>query len=241
MRFLIPNMPNDMSTLIVKDALETRGHEVSLSHNQLSVDYDVVWWRAAAYQIMENNAFYDATDLAPNAWWINSKKASDRVAFKVLQLKTASDCGLMIPTTLCSNDPCEIKQFYLKYQESGISQVAQNVSQVASVFQKNVKKKYTIQVTCFGDYLVAAKCISTLRFDPYSLPNDLAFKIRTCMQAFGIVFGTFHFAVTLADEYVFMDVNNQGQFLKIEHCNPDFKMLDMFVNFMVNKTVDFPI
>ena len=118
-----------------------------------------------------------------------------------------------------------------------------------------MKKKYELRVTCFGDYLVAAKLNSQVHADglidwrairseqmaiePYDLPETVANNIRKFMRTIGIVFGSFDFIVTPEDDYIFLEVNEQGQFLWIEEYNPSFRMLDIFIQFLMNKSVDF--
>ena len=266
----------------------------------LENDYDVVWWRrprkpylpkAATHPddykfvIRENALFYESIthNMAPNAWWINSKEAANRANFKLLQLKIASECGLTIPTTLCSNDPDEIRLFMLKNADVGViykplcsnvwfdddqvkiaytSKISyldlptnQALQRSPGIFQTEVKKKYELRVTCFGDHLVAAKLNSQEHSDgmvdwrairgekmlvePYNLPDDVAKKLRAVMRSLNIVFGSFDLIVTPEDEYVFLEVNEQGQFLWIEEYNPSIKMLDTFIQFLTNKSVDF--
>lgn len=263
-------------------------------------NYDVVWWRRArrpyvpkegihpqdyTFVHRENMLFFESftSNLAPNAWWVNSKEAAHRANFKLLQLKTASECGFTIPTTLCSNDPLEIKQFLSQYEQSGviykpmcahfwaepsktkISYTArmktslltdQKVLQkLPGIFQVEVKKKFELRVTCFGDFVVAAKLNSQnhrdgmvdwrairgaqMMIEPYELPHDILQSIRLFMSQLGIVFGCFDFIVTPDDEYIFLEVNEQGQFLWIEEYNPHFKMLDMFVQFLIGGTSQF--
>ncbi len=269
---------------------------ISISDN----DYDVVWWRRPRkphlpkelvhindykFAIRENALFYESftSNMAPDAWWINSKESANRANFKLLQLKIASECGMVIPTTLCSNDPLEIHQFIHDYHETGIvykplcsnfwfelnrvkvaytSRITladlpdyQTLQKVPGIFQKEMKKKYELRITCFGDYLVAAKLNSqdhpegivdwrairhnALKIEPYNLPIDVEFKIRKFMKEIGIVFGSFDFIVTPENEYVFLEVNEQGQFLWIEEYNPQFKMLDIFIGFMLNRSPQF--
>lgn len=54
------------------------------------------------------------------------------------------------------------------------------------------------------------------------------------MHKMGLVFGTLDFIVNENDEYIFLEVNEQGQFLWIEDLNPDLKMLDVFIHFLVD-------
>lgn len=123
------------------------------------------------------------------------------------------------------------------------------------IFQKEIQKKYELRVTAFGDYIVAAKIDSQshmagrldwrairdgkLFVTPYVLPLELEAQIREMMRSLGIVFGAFDFIVTPDNEYIFLEVNEQGQFLWIEDINPIFPMLDIFVQFLLNQSVHF--
>lgn len=263
-------------------------------------DYDVVWWRRARkpfipenathpedykFVIKENTLFYESLtyNMAPNAWWINPKEAAIRANSKLLQLKVASQCGMTIPTTLCSNDPKDIRYFLLKHEADGViykplcsnfwfeekqvkvvytSKITfldlpnNKLLQLSpGIFQKEIKKKYELRVTCFGDYIVAAKLNSQIHpegrvdwraipegkmsIEPYTLPHKLENKIREFMHKMGIVFGSFDFIVTPDDDHVFLEVNEQGQFLWIEEYNSQFPMLDIFINFLINKSTKF--
>lgn len=266
----------------------------------LDNDYDVVWWRRARkpylpkrsshpedykFVVRENALFYESltNNLAPQAWWINSKEAANRANSKVLQLKLANLNGMSIPTTLCSNNPHDIRHFVLKHEGSGVIYkplcssfwFEENRVKIAyttkvdffdlpnnkllqltpGIFQKEIKKKYELRVTCFGDYIVAAKLNSQihdagkidwraipegeLSIEPYRLPSQLEEQIRAFMRSMGLVFGSLDFIVTPENEYFFLEVNEQGQFLWIEEYNSKFKMLDIFINFLLNKSVKF--
>lgn len=328
MKFLIPTEPDDTHSILVKIALETLGHHVSLlftadhptlqknsvyidthSYQWQSVDaydaivgahHDVVWWRRARrphlpkkmvhakdyeFVVRENILFFESftTNLAPNAWWINSKDSAYRANFKLLQLKVASECGLLIPTTLCSNDPQEIHQFINTHDRKGViykplcsyfwfealqtkisytarvnnKNLPQNpmLQAVPGIFQIEIKKKFELRISCFGNYVVAAKLHSQkhpdglidwrairgakMLVEPFELPEEVANNIRLFMQRMGLVFGAFDVIVTPDDEYVFLEVNEQGQFLWIEEFNPDFKMLDIFIQYLLHGSIDF--
>lgn len=277
-------------------------HWKSIDAGKSIVDdrYDIVWWRRPRkphlpqtathpndypFVLRENMLFYESFthNIAPQAWWINRKEAAHRANFKLLQLKLASECGLIIPTTLCSNDPDEIRDFLIQHQTSGViykplcsnfwfesdqMKIAytarvrhtdlpppQCLQQSPGIFQKEILKSYELRITCFGDFIVAAKLDSQKHIDglvdwrairkapltvePYALPTPIQNKIRTLMRALGIVFGSFDFIVTPQGEYIFLEVNEQGQFLWIEEYNPQFKMLDIFIHFLLNQSNDF--
>ena len=282
------------------DTQRYQWQSVDAQDTVLENDYDVVWWRRArrpyvpkenvhsqdyAFVVKENILFFESftSNLASQAWWVNSKEAASRANFKLLQLKIASECGLTIPTTLCSNDPQEIKQFLMTYDPLGViykpmcsyfwfetsqtkitytARVKDDglpkeslLQTLPGIFQVEIKKKFELRITCFGHYLVAAKLNSQkhpdglvdwrairgakMMVESFELPETIAQNIRLFMQRMGLVFGAFDVIVTPEDDYVFLEVNEQGQFLWLEECNSDFKMLDIFVQFLLQRSVDF--
>ncbi len=49
------------------------------------------------------------------------------------------------------------------------------------------------------------------------------------------MFGAIDIVVTPTGEYVFLEINQMGQFLWLESLNPDFRLLDIFIRFMLSK------
>ena len=265
----------------------------------LDNDYDVVWWRRARkpyipkiaahpgdykFIVRENTLFYESLtyNMAPKAWWVNTKDAANRANSKLLQLKVAMECGMTIPTTLCSNDPQDIRYFLLKHESDGViyKPLCSNIwfednlkmlytSKISflelpnnqllqlspGIFQKEIKKKYELRITCFGDFLVAAKLNSQCHqegkidwraihegkmiIEPYTIHPALEQQIRKFMRKIGLVFGSFDFIVTPEDNYIFLEINEQGQFLWIEEYCPELKMLDIFVQFLLHRSREF--
>ena len=123
------------------------------------------------------------------------------------------------------------------------------------IFQKEIKKKYELRITYFGGFMVAAKLNSQLHaegavdwraipgkemsIEPYILPDSLKQQIRAFMKKMGLVFGALDFIVNEEHDYIFLEVNEQGQFLWKEELNSDFKMLDIFINFLLNTSKSF--
>lgn len=232
----------------------------------------------------ENYYFHESFThcIGPNAWWVNRKEAANRANLKLLQLKVARECGFNLPQTLCSNDPTRIREFisqstktfiykplcsYFWHEEKvtkGLYTTKIEPSQLPcqeilrltpGIYQEEIKKQYELRVTCFGDYVVAAKINSQtnkhgstdwrlipteqLEVEPYQLPNQVVRRLRLFMQQLGIVFGAFDFIVTPDNQYIFLEVNEQGQFLWLEDCNKDLMMLDTFIQFLLNKSARF--
>lgn len=123
------------------------------------------------------------------------------------------------------------------------------------IFQEKINKAYELRITYFGVYPVAVKLYSQehpdgqfdwraitddkLKVDLYDLPKDIDDKCRMLMTHFGLLFGCFDFIVTPSNEYYFLEINEQGQFLWIEQLNSNIKMLDIFTQFLINKNENF--
>lgn len=123
------------------------------------------------------------------------------------------------------------------------------------IFQKEIKKQYELRITYFGGYMVAAKLDSQahvdgkvdwraisgrrLTIEPYILPESLAHKIQVLMKKMGLVFGALDFIKSEEDEYIFLEVNEQGQFLWKEELNSEFQMLDIFTQFLLSRSSSF--
>lgn len=73
-----------------------------------------------------------------------------------------------------------------------------------------------------------------VKIEPFELPDELKAKICVFMQKMDLLFGSLDFIVTPDGRYVFLEVNQQGQFLWLEKRNPDIKMLDRFCRFLLN-------
>lgn len=138
----------------------------------------------------------------------------------LLQLKMAVDCGMRIPTTLCSNNEEEIRQFLLRHAASGVIYTSLEMSTPVDgqhpprIFQQEINKKYTLRVICSDDYIMAAKLwnipCELLDIEPCVLPHGLEDKIRIFMQQSGIEFEVFDFGVTADDEYIFLGTVRQN-------------------------------
>lgn len=71
-----------------------------------------------------------------------------------------------------------------------------------------------------------------LGIKPITVPAAVEHACFTLMDELGIVTGSFDFAVTPSGEWVFFEVNEQGQFMWMEQCAPEVTVTDMFVNFL---------
>lgn len=126
---------------------------------------------------------------------------------------------------------------------------------VPGIYQKYVEKKFELRVTCFGSHMSAVKIHSQqhahgqtdwrkipgqeLALSTYELSWSIKDKIIKFMKEIGVVFGCFDFIVTPEEEIVFLELNEQGQFLWVEDILPELCYMDMFAEFMIQKRFDF--
>ncbi|MFL6258130.1 MAG: hypothetical protein ACJ76Y_00340 [Thermoanaerobaculia bacterium] len=127
---------------------------------------------------------------------------------------------------------------------------------VPGIYQAQVRKKYELRITAIGETLVAAKidsqAIPSAQLDWRSskepvplehveIPSAIAHACRAIMADLGIVFGCFDLIVTPDGETIFLEVNEAGAFLWIEEQNPEFRLLDLFCEFLLQATPKFRI
>src|SRR5439155_6611870 len=111
------------------------------------------------------------------------------------------------------------------------------------IFQEFVEKAYELRVTIFGRTCIAARISEQdevdwrttykMKLQPYELPDAVRAKLVEFMHELGLVMGSLDLIVTKAGEYVFLEVNEQGQFLWVEEMSPDrIPMLAPFARFL---------
>lgn len=113
------------------------------------------------------------------------------------------------------------------------------------IYQRKIKKAFEVRSTFFGDENVSVKIHNSeeldwrmlngnnqLEISPIKLCPEIEKKCILMMKELNIVFGCFDFIVTPEGEYIFLEVNEMGQFLWIEDLLPELKMLDNFCDFL---------
>jgi glutathione synthase/RimK-type ligase-like ATP-grasp enzyme len=122
------------------------------------------------------------------------------------------------------------------------------------IFQRKIAKAYELRLTYLGDFLVAAKLCSqesptsqldwkaafaNLKVEPTEIPAELDRRCRDLLRRLGILFGCLDLIVTPEGEYVFLEVNEMGQFLWVEELNPEIRILAPFCELLIQKRPDF--
>lgn len=121
------------------------------------------------------------------AFWVNPVSGATRANLKTLQLKVARQAGLLIPPTLCSNRPEDIRQFMSLHggevlykafypmswkRDDGVAALFSSLVReeslpedsllqaVPGIFQAVIPKAYEVRVTVMGQQLLATKIYS---------------------------------------------------------------------------------
>lgn len=117
------------------------------------------------------------------------------------------------------------------------------------IYQNYIQKLYELRIVVMGETLIAYKLDSQalpsaatdwrgditqrMSISLYDdLPSDIIDKILRFMRAMNLNFGSIDMIVTSDNEFVFLEVNEQGQFLWLDERVPDGKLLKKFSEFL---------
>ena len=118
---------------------------------------------------------------------------------------------------------------------------------VPGIYQELVEKAHELRVTVMGDRIFPAKLDSQrtrsgrldwrrsyreLQMEACDLPPVIAERCRAILNRLGLVFACIDLIVTPAGEYVFLELNEMGQFLFVERYT-GLPLLDAFAEFLV--------
>jgi glutathione synthase/RimK-type ligase-like ATP-grasp enzyme len=119
------------------------------------------------------------------------------------------------------------------------------------ILQKEVKKAHEIRVTCMGGFLHAVRLNSQinqsssldwravnpslLKMEETILPTKLADQCLEILAGLNLHFGCIDLIVDPSGEYIFLEVNQMGEFLWIEKFSRNIPMLDHFCSFLLSR------
>jgi glutathione synthase/RimK-type ligase-like ATP-grasp enzyme len=124
---------------------------------------------------------------------------------------------------------------------------------VPGIYQELVPKAFELRITFMGHQAFAAKLFSQetdsgrldwrksyheIRMETYEVPEEVERLCIALMERLGIVFGCFDFIVKPDGLHVFLEVNEMGQFLFVEHYT-GLPILDAFTDFLISARPDF--
>ncbi|MFJ3229335.1 RimK family alpha-L-glutamate ligase [Streptomyces sp. NPDC086783] len=178
--------------------------------------------------------------------WVDNPTHIDLAANKIIQHCVARQAGFRIPQTLVSQDPDEIRAFYDTQNGEVIVKPLKQVKSVPALTKRVSKELLTneasmklcpviyqelipgskhIRAHVFGDQVLAALLESDdLDWRPdlripcrqFVLPGQVQANLKNVLRQLNLSMGIFDLKLTDEGEYVWIEVNPQGQFLFIE-------------------------
>ncbi|MEV0473824.1 MvdC/MvdD family ATP grasp protein [Streptomyces prunicolor] len=113
------------------------------------------------------------------------------------------------------------------------------------LFQEEIIGHSDVRAVVIGDHVMAARFESNPNHvdsrlsrdspcEPWTLPAPVYNSLLDMMHSLGLVFGVVDLKITVDDDYVFLEVNPQGQFLYVEMLT-GFPITDALADFLLAK------
>jgi len=113
------------------------------------------------------------------------------------------------------------------------------------IFQERIAKQRELRITAFGKHCLSATIstpdgnVDDWRADlvkstvkATDIPHAIERMINKYMSDTGLRFGCFDFIIDTEGKFVFLEVNQMGQFLWVENADPSIPLLDSFAKFL---------
>ena len=129
---------------------------------------------------------------------------------------------------------------------------ADSVAFCPGIYQRLVEKVFDVRLMQLGEELRAFAVYSpsldwrpdsttgVARLEEVAVPVPLAAKVRKFVADAGLAFGCFDFAVDGEGEWWFLEVNESGQFLWIDHLLPGAGLFEQFLQYLAGGRPAFP-
>ncbi len=225
-----------------------------------------VWWRRPqpfgfpqtltdpahrAFAQQECDFAFRGMYAASDALWINDVVRDAKASHKPWQLHVARQVGLLIPKTLITNSPEDVRRFRdnatgpviykaflaspMAWRETRILRdedmaLVDQVRLAPVIFQSYVEAVADLRVTVIGKKIFAAATETAkaeystdvrmnpgIKWQPYTLPDNVAESLLKLMDIMGLEYGAVDFRVTPQGRHVFLEINPAGQFLFIQN------------------------
>lgn len=238
------------------------------------------WWRRlGAYQIRQNDIRDDEVRSIANSAARETILGAFIAVFrgkyidhpwniaaaenKILQLATARNAGLAIPSSIISNDADLVR---LSEGALGPEAIAKNIGRpskrlikvhrhvltelyapeihyIPTIFQEYVPGSNHLRILVLGDQIVTSQLEATdvdWRHDEIqsakiiSLPNSVNKRILRFMRALGLRMGVLDMKQKPCGGIIFLEVNPQGQFLFLEPAT-NYPYTEVFTEFLLRE------
>jgi len=126
-----------------------------------------------------------------------------------------------------------------------------DVKYVPSLFQTHIPKSSELRITVVGNRVFTVQIHSQenslaqsdwrrassteLRHTPYDLPEEIAQRCVALVQSYDLVFGAIDMILTPSGDYIFLEVNPNGQWAWIEQMCPEIRICDALVELLISQ------
>lgn len=124
------------------------------------------------------------------------------------------------------------------------------ITNVPGIYQWRLMKKFEVRANFFGDQCIAVRINSQQNsrgqvdwrdifeldgyLEPFELPREVHQRCITVMRTLQLSVACFDLVVDLEDRFIFIELNQQGQFLWIEETCKEIRLLESFSRFLVS-------
>ena len=130
----------------------------------------------------------------------------------------------------------------------------EDIAQCVTIYQERIDKAADVRMLIMGQDILAYKILQEgeqhldfrigffqenhLKYEPIPVPASLTAKITSCVASMGVNFASADFALTTEGEFVFLDLNPNGQWLFIDTGCPEASVGQKFCSFFVRSRLD---
>ena len=125
------------------------------------------------------------------------------------------------------------------------------ISGAPALYQQRITKSEEIRVTAFGENLIAAAVQGEEQDDvdwrvlfakrplrPVELPPKVVDLCARMLACFGLESATFDFVRDRQGEWLFLEMNEAGNFLFIDDCLPELRIKERYADFLIGRAAD---
>lgn len=126
-----------------------------------------------------------------------------------------------------------------------------NIQYAPTLLQINIKKAFELRVTVVGNSIFAMAIysqehpeaqidwrraeFSQLKYEIFSLPETIQRQCLNLVQTLGLSFGAIDFIVTPEGEYVFLEINPNGQWAWLQQLCPDLEIREAIIQTLLER------
>ncbi|TKH73428.1 hypothetical protein FC676_11485 [Bacillus cereus] len=280
--FEVDNLAGDDSL-----SFYTNKHEINnlyiTDHNKEKVDVidlDRIWWRRRSkHQIsteeIVNESYKDFINIETfealvggvinvfDGEWVNGISETETATNKLIQMKTAKECGFHLPQTIVTQNKTDLLNFVDGLNKSMIIKPMRGTRKEAlraykidkkdlteeldmtmcpTMYQEFIEGTRHFRVHCFGNEITTVlieteevdwRSLRNCRFSIYKLPDDIENKILKFIKKMNLKMGVIDLKQSADGEYFWLEINPQGQFLFWEPLL-DINLTEKFCDFIAN-------